>query len=267
MKTTRYVMLVLVVLLAANLAQADVPWADSVIHTNPVLPRGLGPEMVTSGYAIVPLSNVDRDGQPVSSYTSWMTGRSGEKVWVKFRPGEPVEAIKTGSRTAERDGCQWVVETWHAKRVVRCGNPTSIDFHVWRKVEVRTVPGPERVIPKPYPVPQPYGIPYPVYRTETRLVYTAQPVWVPTPRSQTYVIEHRGIIGGLLGVGAAYAGRTRISITATGGTANSSAAAAAASSASNTNDITNNNTNVNENNNQLQQQQQQQQQVDVNLDP
>ena len=68
MKTARFtLMLVLLVILAASMAQAEVPWADSVIHTNPVLSRGLGPEMVTPGYAIVPLSNTGQDGQPVSS--------------------------------------------------------------------------------------------------------------------------------------------------------------------------------------------------------
>jgi len=260
MKSLRAVLVVLLfLLLAASMAQASVVvepgapadysrlrWADAVIHTNPVLGRGLGPEMVSPGYQIVPLSATDQNGQPVTAYISWMTGRNGKKVWVKFRPGEPVEAVRIGSRTIERDGCQWIVEAWHAKRVVRCGNPTSIDFYVWKKIEIqtRTVPGPERIkeIPKPYPV----------FRTQ--LVYTAAPVWIPTPHSSTYIVEHPGIIGGLLGVGAAYAGRTRISITATGGSAAASAAAASSSTATNNTSVDVDNTNVNINQNQQQQQ-------------
>lgn len=258
MKTTRYaVMVVLFVLLAASFAQADVPWADSVIHTNPVLSRGLGPEMVTQGYAIVPLSNTDQNGQPVNAYTSWMTGRSGETVTVKFRPGEPVEAIKTGSRTVNgQPDCQWLVETWHAKRIVRCGNPTSINFYVWRKIEIRTVLGPVVQLPgKPYPVPEPYPVYQTVYQTE--YVFAPMPRQIEVPQSQTLFYYKPGLMEGLLKVAAAYVGRTRISINATGGaggTANSSAAAS--SSNTNINRNSNNNVNTNVNNNQMQQQQQ-----------
>jgi len=107
MKSLRAVLVVLLfLLLAASMAQASVVvepgapadysrlrWADAVIHTNPVLGRGLGPEMVSPGYQIVPLSATDQNGQPVTAYISWMTGRNGKKVWVKFRPGEPVERL------------------------------------------------------------------------------------------------------------------------------------------------------------------------------
>ncbi|MDO8686645.1 MAG: hypothetical protein Q7K11_00345 [Candidatus Berkelbacteria bacterium] len=124
--------LVFLLLMAIPVLAKDIPWADSVIHTNPVLTRGLGPEMVTSGYTIITLSRKGQDGEIVNSYTSWMTGRSGEKVWVKFRPGEPVEARCTGNREVAYGNGKWKVETWEAKRVVRCGNPTSITFYVWK---------------------------------------------------------------------------------------------------------------------------------------
>jgi len=252
---SRVLVVMLFLLLAASMAQASVVvepgapadysrlrWADAVIHTNPVLGRGLGPEMVSPGYQIVPLSATDQNGQPVTAYISWMTGRNGKKVWVKFRPGEPVEAVRIGSRTIERDGCQWIVEAWHAKRVVRCGNPTSITWYLWTPIEVVT-----------REVERPVEKPYPVYRTETRLVYTAQPVPIPTPHSSTYIVEHPGIIGGLLGVGAAYAGRTRISITATGGSAAASAASSSTATATNTVDVDNTNVNINQNQQQQQQ--------------
>lgn len=120
---------------------AEIPWADAIIHTNPVLERGLGPEAVSPGYQIVPLSDTGTNGEPVESYTSWMTGRDGEKVWVKFRPGEAVEAKCAGSKNVDR----YLIETWIAKRVVRCGNPTSITFYVRKalpkvKVVVKQVP-------------------------------------------------------------------------------------------------------------------------------
>ena len=121
---------------------STLPWADGVIHTNPVLERGLGPEMVTPGYTIKNLTAIGRDGEPVIFYAAWMQGRSGEIVWVKFRPGEAVEAKCTGVRTITQNNKRFRVETWEAKRVVRCGNPTSIAFYCW-VAEATTIRGPE----------------------------------------------------------------------------------------------------------------------------
>jgi hypothetical protein len=245
----------LFLLLAASMAQASVVvepgapadysrlrWADEILHSNPVLERGIAPSQVRVGYSLYPLSDRDRDGNPVQYYVTWTQGRSGEVVWLKVRPGESVESKSIGSREVHLAGRLWRVHTMRGVRFTRCGNPTSITWYLWTPIEVVT-----------REVERPVEKPYPVYRTETRLVYTAQPVPIPTPHSSTYIVEHPGIIGGLLGVGAAYAGRTRISITATGGSAAASAAAASSSTATNTVDV--DNTNVNINQNALQQQQ------------
>jgi len=129
--------LVLVALVATSAFAREIPWADRYIHTNPVLERGLGPEMVTPGYELTTLTAIGRDGEEVTRYESWMSGRGGERVTVAFRPGEAVEARKTGVRTVILRGCTYEVETWFAKRLVRCGNPTEITFYRW--FEIKTV--------------------------------------------------------------------------------------------------------------------------------
>lgn len=130
-------MVILLVLIASMPIMAkDIPWADSIIHTGPVLERGLGPEMVSSGYEIVTLTDIGRNGEPIDSYTAWMSGRSGGKVWVKFRPGEGVEAKCTGTRQLTLNSKTYCVKTMEAKRIVRCGNPTQITFYVWEAVSV-----------------------------------------------------------------------------------------------------------------------------------
>lgn len=118
----------------------DIPWADSIIHTDPVLERGLGPEMVTSGCELVVLTNIGRNGEEVTRYESWTSGRSGHRVECAFRPGEPVEAKCTGTRQITLGGKSYEVQTWEAKRLVRCGNPTKITFYVWKPVETIIAP-------------------------------------------------------------------------------------------------------------------------------
>lgn len=125
------------VLAIATAAFAEIPWADSIIHTDPVLERGLGPEMVSSGYQLTTLTAIGRDGEEVSRYESWTSGRSGHRANCAFRPGEAVEAKCTGTRQAANGNKTYRVETWQAKRLVRCGNPTAITFYRW--FEIRTI--------------------------------------------------------------------------------------------------------------------------------
>lgn len=131
-------MLVLVALMATAAFAREIPWADRIIHTDPVLMRGLGPEMVTEGYTLATLTEIGRDGEKVTRYESWTSGRSGGRVECAFRPGEAVEAKKTGVRTVNLSGRTFDVETWEAKRLVRCGNPTAITFYRWFEIKVVT---------------------------------------------------------------------------------------------------------------------------------
>ncbi|MEI7792082.1 MAG: hypothetical protein WCI57_01185 [Candidatus Berkelbacteria bacterium] len=110
----------------------ELPLFDKICHTNPVLERGLGPEIVTKGYSIQALGRYDRDGRPMTYYESWTSGRSGEVTWCRFRVGEAVEAKKTGVRDIVLEKILFGVETWEAKRIVRCGNPTAITFYLWK---------------------------------------------------------------------------------------------------------------------------------------
>ncbi len=221
---------------------SQVRWADEVVHTNPVLPRGLGPEKVTFGYEIVPLSDIGRGGEKISAYTSWMTGRSGEKVWVKFRPGEAVEATRTGTQTIERVDGKWIVETWHAKRIVRCGNPTSIDFYIWKEVRVETVPGPERIVERTVEKPVWYLV-----NTQTKVVqtkgfafYQSSPQVVGLPEVKYMFFWEEGLKHDIIRAAGQALSASRFSITqnapvnnrASSGSDSSSSAASSSSSSS-----------------------------------
>ena len=126
------------VLMASATFGNELPWADGIIHTHPCLERGLGPEMITPGYCIQVLTATGRDGQVVDHYDSWTAGPGGHKVYCKFRPGEPVEARNTGYREIQLNGKNYLVKTWEAKRLVRCGNPTEISFYQWFEVRTKT---------------------------------------------------------------------------------------------------------------------------------
>lgn len=276
MKNIRYtVLLVLTILLAASIAQAyttvptspghvvvvedgapanwqNLRWADDVLHTNPVRDNGIAPRYIHQGFSLNPLGDRDASGNIVDYYVTWTSGASGEIVWIKVHPGESTEMRPTEATSCYTlNGEEVVVRMWIGGWFTRCANGTRVvNWQPEAKIQIKTVPGPEQLVevPKPYPVPQPY----PVYQ----YIFAPLPRTIEVPQAQTIIYYQSPMWHDLLGLGAAYAGRTRVSITATGGTANSSAAAASSSEADATNNTDVDVDNVNINENQLQQQQQ-----------
>jgi hypothetical protein len=132
------VLIAVVIISMVSVFAKDIPWADNIMRSDPVLARGLGPENVTPGYEITALSSLGRNGEIVDRYESWTAGPSGHKVECAFRPGEAVEAKHLGTRVVNVGGKNYEVETWHAKRLVRCGNPTDIEFYRWFDIKTIT---------------------------------------------------------------------------------------------------------------------------------
>lgn len=263
--------LVLVVLLVigvfASLASAEP--TKRKYHTygrDPMVPGGITESMLKPGQIIFEL--------PFDTYFS-MRGAHGEWVSAWGRKGDLMVGRAISADVASQTAEDQTIEAYKAEAVQYCGN-TVVPFYVpapsliplsevkieYRDREViREVEKPVYV-PKPYPV----EVEKPVYYTVERHFYTPQPascVEVPSPQRIVYYQE--GIIRDLLKIGAAYVGRTRISISQNAPVNTSSSAAAASSSSSNNTNVNNNtNTNSNSNSNENNNQMQQQQETDIN---
>jgi hypothetical protein len=208
-------------------------WADDVLHSNPVRGRGIAPRYVHQGFVLNPLGERDPDGNLIDYYVTWTSGASGETVWIRVHPGESTEMRPTAeTSTFTLNGEQVAVRAWIGGWFTRCANGTRVvNWQREASTIVRTVQGPERLVPQPYPVPGPIQYvpqPYPV----------AVPQYVFAPRRDVCVPETHTIvwyqpaaIDKFLPIAAAYAGAPRFSITATGGKASAEADAAAAAEA------------------------------------
>ncbi len=259
----RKLTLVLVVLLIigvfASLATAEP--TKRKYHTygrDPMVPGGITESMLKPGQIIFEL--------PFDVYFS-MRGAHGEWASAWGRKGDKMVGRPI---TVEVDGL--TIAANRAELAQFCGN---VVVQFWTPAPVPT-PQPEVKIeyrdrevvkevvrevevPKPYPVE--VQVEVPVYYTVERHFYTPHPaseVVVPSPQRIVYYQE--GILRDLLKIGAAYVGRTHISISQNAPVNTSSSAAAASSSSSNNTNVNNNtnnntNNNSNENNNQMQQQQ------------
>jgi hypothetical protein len=234
-----------------------------VYGRDPMVPGGITESMLKPGQVVFEL--------PYDTYFS-MRGAHGEWASGWGRKGDRmVGRIVTVKVDAE------TIVAYKAELVQYCGN-TVVPFWTpapaptpepevqieYRDREVLKEVVREVEVPKPYPV----EVEVPIYYTVERHFYTPHPasaIEVPSPQRIIYYKD--GIMDGLLRIGAAYVGRTRVSITQnapvnTSSSASSASASSSTSTNTNSNYNSNTNSNYNSNENNLQQQQQQQTYVD-----
>ena len=222
----------------------NLPWADRILHSDPVLDRGIAPNKLTKDYSQNELSNFDENGDRVAYYVTWTTGRHGEKVWLRVHPKEMVESKIIAQGEVTWNGKAYMLFKMHAKRFTRCGNPTSITWTMAREILTKEipVPGPERKVKQ--------KVPFIVKQTETveHFTETEKPVYPlarkkpRVPQAREFLNNEKGFWDYVLGPISALLGRpiTDIEMIAiakggqggAGGSASAAASAAASASAS-----------------------------------
>ncbi len=190
------------------------PWADAVLHTNPVRGHGVAPIYVHRDFTLNALGTYGPNGQVVDYYVTWTKGAHGETAWIRVHPGESTEMRPTTeTSTFKLNGRDVTVRMWIGGWFTRCANPTHVvNWQIEAQTYVRTIPGPERIKQEWYVVNT---------DTTTQVVQKFafyQSVEAPPQLSQIrYAFDYRPdltetVVRGLLGVWAAREGKPEVKL-------------------------------------------------------